>query len=1081
MYLPRRFPSGSLSARAWVLAGLIFHSFSMPASAAEETPIEALKIPLTETAPQINGMLDETEWKDALIVDRFSVAEEGKPPEFTDAIRARVMRDKAWLYIAVEIRHPLPHSIVPKFTEPDSPVQRENSIEIALLPGASDGQWYDFGLSAGNVQSQKKVDKNRSVPFMSRPWRSATRITDQGWMAELALPLKSLIPANADPAAARLNIIATTIIPIYDSNQIEVGQRRLLASLNVLPNTNWMADDSLFPKAEGLQGDMQRVFLPSLRRVQISGYESDGGAFRYNVTANVAAFAGEPGEATIEVIDRTDSTPAGQAGTMFRKSAALKANDQRQITIPVPVTSLEPRTVTIRLLTGDDVWGQQKIANPKELNVFEAYLNRNYYTSEADAELCYRFGLSDSAALQGGRIEVAGKEGAVIASAPAAKQEGSLSIALKDIPAGTLPLEVRFVDANGATFAREPVSLVRRLPNPAGEWKIDRVNRLLLHNGKPMFPIGVYVQPGDLMKEEEAKDIGDAGFNCIVDYHAGQNVKTANEYLDRAQRHGLFASLRVEAFGHSIEGGGLVDAKKIQLPPALRDKYFPNGAPYARFHDIRKYCDRTFGSATEKSNAILDIYRQVLPALQAGVEAVKNHPALFAWDGFDEYNAAVSPTLMIASGRDMYRMVNEADGYHPVRVLAGGSPPPGPEYTDWTDIIAGDPYWSPVNYSSVFRVAKLTSEMAARGREEHKPAWITPVLMMWGSTYKRDFLPDEQRSQTYLALINGAGGLFYYVYPAQHELSWKTVSALANEVKAMEPALLAPEIAQSVVYDPATEPVKADVQILLRRDPRGGYLLLAANGQPYPVDAQIEIPGLDAGTVALLADPAATRTVAGGKFSEKFERYGTRAYRVTPPKPFGEPVVMRVKLTPHPQPPETGYTEIGRTDKKNIVPNPSFEEFSLPGWPHYWKVVNSSFQGPSRRIGGANPQFTLDENQPFHGKSSLRLDAGSRIYLYLRPGVKTPTDYVLSVYLRGNKPGVKVTFFGGGDAPRIPLDQTWTLTTEWKRYSVVVPIRPDIAAFPMLQVTVPNTPPDARVWIDALQLEPGREPTEFEP
>ena len=57
-------------------------------------------------------------------------------------------------------------------------------------PGTGFEPWYHFRLSAGNVQSDQR---NSSAEGYNKrgwniPWRSATRITDRGWQAEIALP-----------------------------------------------------------------------------------------------------------------------------------------------------------------------------------------------------------------------------------------------------------------------------------------------------------------------------------------------------------------------------------------------------------------------------------------------------------------------------------------------------------------------------------------------------------------------------------------------------------------------------------------------------------------------------------------------------------------------------------------------------------------------------------------------------------------------------------------------------------------------------------------------------------------------------
>jgi hypothetical protein len=153
------------------------------------------------------------------------------------------------------------------------------------------------------------------------------------------------------------------------------------------------------------------------------------------------------------------------------------------------------------------------------------------------------------------------------------------------------------------------------------------------------------------------------------------------------------------------------------------------------------------------------------------------------------------------------------------------------------------------------------------------------------------------------------------------------------------------------------------------------------------------------------------------------------------------------------------------------MPNPSFEEATLPSWPDYYRPWYSE-----PLIGAPDQGWGQDPTNPFEGKFCLRITRNkggyNSFYAYISPQSTHPQRYVFSLYLRGERDGLQVLF--GGEA--FPWQKA-TLTTTWRRYSVsgVVPPRAD--PYNMIQLRLQET---GRIWVDAVQMEPGEEPTALE-
>lgn len=187
-------------------------------------------------------------------------------------------------------------------------------------------------------------------------------------------------------------------------------------------------------------------------------------------------------------------------------------------------------------------------------------------------------------------------------------------------------------------------------------------------------------------------------------------------------------------------------------------------------------------------------------------------------------------------------------------------------------------------------------------------------------------------------------------------------------------------------------------------------------------------------------------------------------------------------------------------DRVNRVPNASFE-CGTDGWGSAEWDRTTHWGGRMNRLFG-----TLDKNEAFHGHCSLRIDltpktqpvsffdyfdlhrtpinaplAANIGFIEVEPG----RTYTVSVYLKAaaaNTPArLAVRQFTGRHFEKpVRVSQRWerhTLTfTPAARWCYVL-------AGPDLRKTEenPNPPPRATVWLDAVQLEKGRNPSAFLP
>ena len=167
--------------------------------------------------------------------------------------------------------------------------------------------------------------------------------------------------------------------------------------------------------------------------------------------------------------------------------------------------------------------------------------------------------------------------------------------------------------------------------------------------------------------------------------------------------------------------------------------------------------------------------------------------------------------------------------------------------------------------------------------------------------------------------------------------------------------------------------------------------------------------------------------------------------------------------------------------KKNQLPNSSFEQATVPGWPDYYRYSGALLR-PTERIGGASEVWGVDTKQPYHGDSCLRMSCGAShraTYIeYTIDPALTPkaTPFVLSTWLRANRDGVGAILYvsGAGSAKR------FSLTKQWQRYSLPVTLPAQTSYLVIRWYQNQNQENDV-LWMDALQLEVGDTPTDYLP
>ena len=1038
-------------------AALCFLGAMLLAASLLAQPAHEIKVPVCTNAPQLDAQLTDPCWKEAVKLTGFNLTTTGQPAAVQTT--AWMCRDDTWLYIAFRCDEPNPISIKRTATLRDGDAYQDDSVEIFLDPGFGGKEYAHLALSVGNVQQDQWCRGRERLASWHLPWRSAAQAdphvdTSQGWSAELAIPLVSLRQTGGK-GEWRINLCRNrrTVSPAEHT------------SLAPLPAGSGFHSPQHFLTVKGLTGfPVQAPFGPMLRQIKVSPLTVKGNVYSYGLEVAVKNYTGQAGE--VELV--TQDLPRTGQGKQIVEKVELGPSEQKEVALRIEVANAGPREAWVGLREpGSDFWLQKATVPGMEgLARLDAYLDRNYYTTEKEARVYAEMAIGKAERAREGLVlqaELMGAKGKAISrgSASCAEDLVSIPLDLKNIQAGRHIVKVLLMNKAKAQLGAVDLPLIKHPPAPQGtnELKIDRYNRCLLLNGKPFFPVG-----------------------AVGTYYHGRFEGWRVEYFEAQFRYCQQAGLNtvLDWVGYHGTPESLEDSRKTY---DLAQKYGLKvvGKPYGGNRDLYYSSPKFREAATQTINA-MDLY----------LNMSREHPAVIGYYHFDE----PQPGLKIDDILENFtRKVHSIDPYHPVYMSLTRYIHESQRrfFGTVTDLLGAHNYWYVQRPGGLQAMSGYWDMLDIYSQQAHNPTMALPQLDYWGLGYGGGgfMLPEEQRAQTYLALARGARSVVYFVLPFRHEASVAAQKQISAEVQELAPALLTREPEQELTFEPESAAVvfpmgnigirgQGDrkyplVQVSLRNHPEGGQVLLAVNPGKQAVKVRFRVSSLTSrSTVRNLIGDKQKYAVTDDSFSDTIEAMGTRAYMLTGTQmPKDEPVRIHLAMSgPGVEEAAKGVQEAEKPEgkpKKNLVINSSFEETRMPSHPVRWEARAWTYLIPDAKAHG------LETNDPYHGKYCFRI---TRVVpdecRALHEPIPLPKDgtYTMSMYLRADKPGTKAMLY-----LKAPYD-TVTLDTTWKRYTMTREFtqkdRPFVGVYHVGAVDSGN------IYVDAVQLEEGREATEYE-
>lgn len=154
---------------------------------------KSFEIHRTDSAPVIDGRLDDEVWQNAASIDDFhqTAPMDGASP--TERTIVRVAYDDEYLYIAADLRDSEPQGIRAKQMIQGKLFFSDDRFWVTLDSFNSKRNDYLFQVNANGVRRDALRENNaRFIEEWSTIWHAGSQVTAHGWATEIAIPFKSI-------------------------------------------------------------------------------------------------------------------------------------------------------------------------------------------------------------------------------------------------------------------------------------------------------------------------------------------------------------------------------------------------------------------------------------------------------------------------------------------------------------------------------------------------------------------------------------------------------------------------------------------------------------------------------------------------------------------------------------------------------------------------------------------------------------------------------------------------------------------------------------------------------------------------
>ena len=147
----------------------------------------------TTTSPVIDGLLDDEAWSHASVTADLHQMDPIEYSEATEKSEIYVLYDQDALYVAARLWDSEPERITANILRQGASIENEDHLVLIIDPYNTQRDGYRFLVNPNEVRSEGLyVGSTQLQSNWEGIWQAAATRDDQGWVAELAIPFKTL-------------------------------------------------------------------------------------------------------------------------------------------------------------------------------------------------------------------------------------------------------------------------------------------------------------------------------------------------------------------------------------------------------------------------------------------------------------------------------------------------------------------------------------------------------------------------------------------------------------------------------------------------------------------------------------------------------------------------------------------------------------------------------------------------------------------------------------------------------------------------------------------------------------------------
>ena len=771
---------------------------------------------------KIDGRLSENAWKSALKYKDFSML--GNPSKAAPVKTTfGVLFDNDAVYLGIICNEPDMGRIKAECKVHDGGVWRDECVEIFLNPEGDLYDYFHFGINPLGTSYDAWVydgGQRFNVNWNPKGLKVASSRAKKSWTIELKIPFNQLgLGPDVKKDSWRLNIVRTRHIgssQYFTFSPISKGgnhQPQLFSKINIDAGVSRFSWEIGTPVVSNLSR-------------KGSSIKSDIELYIKNQTGKFRFFE----------LQTVLTAPSGKQ-TKYSMTRCLDNNQKQGFKIPVKTsesgkhniefTVKDTRTKARLNITASPLLLEY---SPLKISLEDPYYRQAIFASQQPfnkLKVRVKFQIPSSI-LNGGRFKLSlldgqGKTLASKSFAKIARIDNIFPLQIPTLSPGKYTVQAELISKNEKSFVGKTKLTV--YPRVAREVRVD-ANKVLRVNGKPFMPIGFFN-----VGINELEIAQKMGVNTTIDYGFQLPAKALIKRLDKYHKYGIMATGFPYPPKHAAEGGN------TGLSPLTEDAKI---------------------------------------AMRKRMKAVSDHPALLAWYILDEPNRSRYIPQYV---EDVYELLKTSSPFCPVFIShnnlksmelfagIGGDIDCSHPYTLF---LQGGGFSKPLT-----RISKFLDhqEKISKGK---RLKWICPQGFSWyDNGIDGNRAPDfkELRVSAYLAVIHGAKGFMWYIWPSQFSYPEMRIGFphLIKELKTLEGAILSPKELKAKAVSS-----KSPVHVLAKIS-NGKVFIFAVNTTNKKITEKISIPGVEISELQVVSE-ARKIAVSKNVFSDKFPPYATHIY-----------------------------------------------------------------------------------------------------------------------------------------------------------------------------------------------------------